>query len=168
MPFSLYDATVPAYLRILRSLALLLEKAEIFCLDHGLAPEAIVDARIIDDMRPFSYQVKAAVMHSAGAVRAVQQGTFSPDPAPAPVTFGDLRWHVAEATMALGMVRAEAINVLDGQPMAFVDGPDRIDFTVDTFFVHFSLPNFYFHATTAYDILRMKGLAIGKSDFRGE
>ena len=62
----------------------------------------------------------------------------------------------------------EAINTMAGHPIVFKLGPNEMPFTAENFVMSFSLPNFYFHATTAYDILRLKGVPVGKMDFLGK
>jgi hypothetical protein len=118
-------------------------------------------------MLPFAYQVKSTVGHSIGAIEGVRQGTFSPDMTPWPDTFDGCRALVAQAITALQALDADEVDAFVGQPMCFVMGPRRMDFTADVFLLSFSQPNFYFHAATAYDILRMKGVTLGKRDFLG-
>jgi hypothetical protein len=111
--------------------------------------------------------VKSTVGHSIGAIEGVRQGTFSPDMTPWPDTFDGCRALVAQAITALQALDADEVDAFVGQPMCFVMGPRRMDFTADVFLLSFSQPNFYFHAATAYDILRMKGVTLGKRDFLG-
>jgi hypothetical protein len=167
MALTLYAAVVPSYLQILESVSRLVGKAEGFCQDQGLAPEAILDARLADDMLPFAYQVKSTAVHSIGAIEGVRQGVFSPHTTPPPTSFAGLADRVAQTITQLTALDPDEVESFVGRDMRFQFGDRHIDFTAENFLLSFSQPNFYFHATTAYDILRMKGLAIGKRDFNG-
>ncbi len=167
MTLSLYAATIPSYLQILGSVAGLLDKAEAFCAEQGIDHAEIIGARLIEDMLPFSYQVKSTVEHSLGAINGVKAGNFSPAMDPPPSDFATLRAKVADARAALAAMTPDEINGLAGQDMQFTMKEMRIPFTAEGFLLSFSLPNFYFHAATAYDILRMKGVKIGKTNFLG-
>jgi hypothetical protein len=79
MTFSLYAATIPAYLQMLGGVSGLLDKAEAFCADNGAAPEDLIEARLAQDMLPFAYLVKSTAVHSLGAIEGVRRGLFSPD-----------------------------------------------------------------------------------------
>lgn len=168
MTLSLYAATVPSYLQILGSVAQLVEKAQDHCNVQGLDAAALIDARLADDMLPFGYQVKATVGHSLGAIEGVRKGVYSPDLTPWAQTFEGLKDTVAQATAALQAIAPEEIDGFIGQAMAFEFRDNRMDFTAEEFLLSFSQPNFYFHAATAYDILRTKGVSIGKRDFVGK
>jgi uncharacterized protein len=167
MSFSLYDATIPSYRQTLGAIAGLLVTAEAFCAEKQLPPEAIIDARLTEDMLPFAYQVKSTAVHSLGSIEGVRRGVFSPDMTPPPQTFTALRTRIAETLSALESVQAAEINALTGRDMRFEFRERSLEFTAEDFLLSFSLPNFYFHAATAYDILRWKGARIGKRDFIG-
>ncbi len=168
MAFSLYSAIVPSCQQILGSISGLLVKAEAFCSEKKIAPQDIIQARLAPDMLPFAYQVKSTAVHSLGAIQAVRKGLFSPDMTPPPDTFAALKAQVAESIAGLGKVSAAEVDGFMGRDMRFSFGEHHIDFTAENFLLSFAQPNFYFHATTAYDILRWKGLAIGKRDFMGK
>ena len=167
MSFSLYAATIPSYRQILGAVAALIVKAEAFCSEKSLPPEEIIQARLAADMQPFAYQVKSTSVHSLGAIEGVRKGVFSPDLTPPPQTFHDLKSNVAHALAALEAIDPKEIDAFVGRDMRFAFGERQLPFTAEDFLLSFSQPNFYFHATTAYDILRWKGLAIGKRDFTG-
>jgi len=167
MSLSLYSAVVPTYLQILQSVSGLLDKAESFCAEKGLAPEQIIAARLADDMFPFAYQVKSAAVHSLGAIEGVRRGVFSPDLTEPPNSFAALKSRIAEARSGLEAVAPGEVDALVGRDMRFSFGERHIDFRAEEFLLTFSQPNFYFHATTVYDILRWKAVPIGKRDFLG-
>ncbi len=167
MAFTLYAATIPSYLQILNSVSRLIGKAEAFCGEKGIEPEALIQARLADDMLPFAYQVKSAAVHSIGAIEGVRKGTFSPDTSTPPATFEALRDRIAQAIAALEAIDPDEVETFIGKDMRFEFGTNVMEFSAEEFLLSFSQPNFYFHATTAYDILRMKGVQIGKRDFNG-
>jgi uncharacterized protein len=168
MSFSLYAATVPSYRQILGAVAALVAKAETFCAEKGLPPQELIQARLAPDMFPFAYQVKSTAVHSLGAIEGVRRGVFSPDKTPPPETFSALKSRVAETLAALEAITPAEIDGFVGRPMRFAFGERHVDFTADNFLLSFSQPNFYFHAATAYDILRSRGLPLGKRDFMGQ
>jgi uncharacterized protein len=165
--FSLYAATVPSYRQVLDAVSGLLRTAETFCAEKGIVPHEIIQSRLAADMQPFAYQVKSTVVHSLGAIEGVRRGTFSPDNTPPPETFAALMTRIAEALAALDAIDAAEVDSFVGRDMRFAFGDRHIDFTAEDFLLSFSQPNFYFHAATTYDILRWKGVPIGKRDFMG-
>jgi len=167
MAFSLYSAVVPSYLQILEGLSGLLDKAESFCAEKAVAQEQIIEARLADDMHSFAYQVKSTAVHSLGAIEGVRRGVFSPDTTKPPESFAALKTRIAEACAGLQSIAPGEVDGFVGRDMRFSFGERHIDFAAEEFLLSFSQPNFYFHATTAYDILRWKGVQIGKRDFMG-
>lgn len=167
MPFSLYDVTVPNFRQTLIAVSGLVGKAEAHCAAKSIPPAEFISACLIEDMLPFSYQVKSTVTHSVGALNALSRGVFSPDVTPPPDSFAALKDKVTSALAALDAFTPGDINAHEGRDMRFEFKEFRLNFTAENFLFSFSIPNFYFHATTAYDILRHKGVAIGKRDFTG-
>lgn len=168
MALTLYAATVPSYRQILGAVAGLLGKAQTFCTERTLAPGEIIQARLASDMLPFSFQVRSTVTHSIGAIEGIRRGTFSPDRSPLPETFAALEQLLAQAETGLAALDAAELEDLAGREVVFVAGERRVPFTGESFLLSFSQPNFYFHAATAYDILRNRGVPLGKRDFIGQ
>jgi uncharacterized protein len=167
MTFSLYAATIPCYQQTLGAVSGLLATAENLCAEKHLAPQEILDARLAEDMLPFTYQVKSTAVHSLGAIEGVRRGIFSPDMTPPPQSFAALKARIAETLAALAAVTPAEMDGFVGRDMRFEFRERRLEFTAEDFLLSFSLPNFYFHAATTYDILRWKGAHIGKRDFTG-
>ncbi|HEX5380034.1 MAG TPA: DUF1993 family protein, partial [Phenylobacterium sp.] len=105
--------------------------------------------------------------HSQGAIAGVRAGTFSPGGAAPPLSYMDLQKLVADARAALQAVDPAEINGFEGKDVFFQFGERKMPFTAEGFLMSFSLPNLHFHATTAYDILRTKGVPLGKRDYMG-
>lgn len=167
MAFSLYAATVPSYRQILGGVAGVLHTAQTFCDHKGIAPAELIQARLASDMFPFSAQVKLTIGHSIGAIEGIRKGMFSPDTSPPPDSFAELGQRIDAALDALAAIEPAEVDGYLGRDMLFVFGERKLPFTAEDYLLSFAQPNFYFHATTAYDILRWKGLPIGKRDFIG-
>ena len=168
MSFSLHAATIPSYLQILANVARLVDKAEQWCQERALPPAELIQARLAPDMYPYAYQVKSAAFHSLGAIEGVRAGVFRPETAPPPDSFAGLRERIEQAMRGLDAVTPAELDGYLGRDVRFESGERRLEFTAENFLLSFSHPNFYFHATTAYDILRNQGVAIGKRDFLGK
>ena len=164
MPISLHAALIPSWLQIIGAGRGWLDKAAA-C---GIPETELVEARLVEDMLPFSYQVKSMAVHSQGAIEAVRQGVFSPNFGEAlPQSFGEMRERLEVAAAVLESVAEDELENFIGRPMRFEIGEKRLDFTAEDFLLSFSQPNFYFHAGMAYGILRAKGVQVGKIDYLG-
>lgn len=168
MSISLYNATIPTYQQMLGAVAGLLDKAENYCAANGLSPESLIQARLAEDMRPFAYQITASAWHSKAAIEGIRNGRFSPDMSDPPGDFSSLRDKISEAIESMGALSEAEVNGFVGKPLLFQAGEFKMDFIAEDFLFSFSQPNFFFHVTTAYDLLRWKGLIIGKMDFMGQ
>jgi hypothetical protein len=165
---SLYDISVANYLQTLTGLGVVLDKGMAFCKEKKIDPDSLVETRLYEDMRPFRFQVQQSVGHSRGALDAVKSGSFSPGPQGGESDgYAALQALVADARASLQSVKPEEINARAGTEVVFTAGKYRMPFTAEGFVLSFSLPNFYFHVTTAYDILRLKGVPLGKPDYLG-
>jgi hypothetical protein len=118
-------------------------------------------------MLPFRFQVISVVHHSLGAINGIKEGVFSPPPS-LDSDYVALQDMVKDAFKQLQSMPIDDIEALAGKAMKFKMGDFEIPFTAENFILSFSLPNLYFHATTAYDILRMAGVPLGKRDFLGD
>jgi len=167
MTFSLYDATVANYLQMLGAVGGFLEKSLSHFRDKGVDPAEIVDARLTADMLPLRFQIVSVVHHSRGAIEAAKNGVFTPPSGKPDLDYAALQALVTEARAELSVLTPETVNALVGRDVTFRFGERALPFTAEGFLMSFSLPNFFFHATTAYDILRHKGAPLGKRDFMG-
>jgi hypothetical protein len=167
MPIDLYDATVASYLQILGATEGFLQKGLGHFQETGVDPAEIVETRLYPDMAPFRFQVNQIVRHSLGAIEGVRKGVFEPDGGPE-VDYAGLQKEISAARAALEGVSREEVEGFVGRDMAFQFREMKIPYTAENFLLSFSLPNFYFHATVAYGILRHKGVPVGKRDFMGK
>lgn len=168
MAVSFYDASVLSYLQILEAAKGFLHKGRDWCGANGVDPEALVEARLVDDMRPLRFQVQQIVFHSIGALEAMRTGVLAFGGARPELDYAGLQAEVAKAVDTLRALKPAEVEALEANTVAFrVPGKDDRLFTAEGFLLSFSLPNFHFHAATAYGILRMKGVPVGKLDFMG-
>jgi hypothetical protein len=167
MAVSLYDLSVTNYLQTLGGMEGFLGRGLAHFQENKIDPNEVVETRLYPDMLPFRFQVLATAHHSIGAMRGVKAGLFTPPAQLPPLDYAGLQKAVTEAREALQELAAADVNTLEGKDVVFQIRDTKIPFTAEGFIQSFSLPNFYFHATTAYDILRSKGVPLGKRDFLG-
>jgi len=165
MTLSLHAALIPSWLQLLGAGLGWLDKA----VAHGMSEDELAEARLIEDMLPFAYQLKSMAVHSQGAIEGVRQGVFSPNfREKLPTSLSEMRARLDGAIAMLGSVGEDELESFTGRPMRFEIGEKRLDFTAEDFLLSFSQPNFYFHASMAYAILRAKGVPVGKIDYLGK
>ncbi len=167
MSVSFYESSITAYLQTLGGVANVLARGEQHALEQELDLEELVRFRLRDDMLPFSFQVISVWHHSMGAINGLKAGEFAPPPKLSGMDYGKLRGLVTEAQEALQAEVPEEIEALADKPLLFKMGSTEIPFVASDFIQSFSLPNFYFHATTTYTILRIHGVPLGKMDYLG-
>jgi uncharacterized protein len=165
---TLYNLSVPTFLQTVRAVGGFLDIAARHCVDTDLNPDDFVHARLFDDMAPLHFQVEAAWHHSVCGLLAAKTGVFDPPPLVGPVPFAELQAMIGKAEAALEAFTPEEVNSWAGKDLDLQIGPRKLAFTPETLILSFSLPNFYFHAVTAYDILRSRGVPMGKRDFEGK
>jgi hypothetical protein len=167
MATSFYDFSVANYLQTLGAVSGFLAKGREHCQKNGIDLGEVVETRLAADMLPFRFQVVSVAHHSLGAIRGIEAGVFGPPAGPLDQDYAALEKLVAETRTALQAYERSAIDALETKDVAFKMGERGMPFVARDFVLSFSFPNFYFHAATAYDILRMKGVPIGKRDFMG-
>ena len=167
MAITLYDATVGCFLQTLGAVDGFLAKGLAHCKEKNIDPDDIVETRLFSDMLPFRFQVVAVAHHSAGALAGAKAGAFAP-PGPSTADYASLQKLVSDARQSVEKLKPEEVNTLEGKDVLFSVRDIKMPFKAEGFLQTFSLPNFFFHATTAYDILRSKGVPLGKRDFLGK
>lgn len=167
MAISFYDLSVATYRQTVAAMGGFLGRAASHCAETGADPDDFVDARLYGDMAPFHFQVEAACHHSFWSLEAVRTGVFAPPALRGPMPFAELQAMTAETERLLGTLAPEEVDGWAGRDLDLQIGPRRLAFTSESFILSFSLPNFHFHAVTAYDILRTHGVPLGKRDYEG-
>ena len=166
MAFTIYDASVPVFTRLLKALAANLDKAEAHAGEKKIKPEALITARLYPDMFTLSEQVRSACNH---AVRGGARLTDTPLPSfdGKDASFADLK---ARIDWALGFIAGLPRSAFDGaedRELTVPVGQGERRFSGRDYLLGLSMPNFMFHAATAYGILRHNGVPLHKADFLG-
>lgn len=163
---SLYDITVPVFIRGFETLSAILEKGRDHAREKGWDESELTEAQLIADMAPLTAQVQRCSDTAKGlAVRIgqVENVAMADDE----VTFDDLQARIAKTVQFLRDVPREAFDGREDAEVVLPTPSGDIAFTATSYAVGFAIPNFYFHLTTAYALLRMKGVPIGKLDYLG-
>jgi hypothetical protein len=166
MSISMYTASVPVFRQILGSLSAILEKAESHADAKKIAPDALLQARLFPDMFPLLRQVQLATDFAKGAAARLA-GMEVPRYDDVEHDFAGLRARLEKTLAFLDSVPREAIEDGFDREVTVGTGANQRQFKGQPYLLHYALPQFFFHATTAYDILRHNGLEIGKRDFVG-
>ena len=168
MALSLYDVSVVSFLQTVGAARGFRKKGAEFAQANGIALADIVETRLHPDMLPFRFQAICIAHHSKGAIEGVQAGVFAPPSGGDSLDYAGLQKLVDDAYDFLSGLTPANVNPLEGKDVVFKLGPNTLPFTAEGFLLSFSLPNLHFHATTAYDILRVKGAPLGKRDYMGK
>ena len=166
MTLSMYQASVPVFVRALGNLAGVLKKGEAWAQEKDVAPEVLLQTRLVPDMLPLVRQVQIATdMATRGAARLAG---IEPTPvADDETTFAQLYARIERALELVGQSTPAQIDGSEARPITLQMRTGEMKFDGQSYLLHFLLPNLFFHATTAYDILRQAGVPLGKMDFMG-
>jgi len=163
---SMFSVTIPVFIRQLENLSRILSKAETWASERNIAPETILNYRLALDMLPLARQVQIVSDTSKGAAARLT-GKDIPRYEDNEKTFAELQQRLDKTRGFLGQFERKDFEGAENRTVELKIGGDTVTFDGMTYLVNFALPNFYFHYTTAYDILRHAGLGIGKRDFLG-
>ena|SRR6185312_9850092 len=166
MTLSMYQASVPVYLQYLNSLSAVLDKGAAFAEAKKLDPAVLLQTRLYPDMFPLVKQVQIFTDQATrGCARLAGQ---EPQPFPdAETTFDELKARIAKAIQYVQGFKASDIDGSEGRDIVMKTPRGDMNFKGQQYLLGFSLPNFFFHATAVYAILRHVGVEIGKMDFMG-
>jgi hypothetical protein len=166
MSITMHEIAVPSFTKHLEALDAILDKAAAYCQARKIEPDALLTARLYPDMYTFKKQVQSACDFAKLSVGRLA-GLTPPVHDDSEKTFADLKRRIAETLAVLADAKAEPMEAAADKPFTIKAGPRELNFTGREYLLHFALPNFYFHCTTAYAILRQSGVEIGKRDFLG-
>jgi hypothetical protein len=166
MSLSMYQASVPAFLQMLNNLSAILDKAEAYAGNRKVDPEILINYRLAPDMLPFVRQIQIAADLAKGAVARLA-GVEVPKHDDTEKTFADLKARIAKTVAFVQSFKPDEIDGSEIRDISLTLGEHTMSFKGQPYLVHFVLPNFYFHCTTAYDILRHCGVELGKRNFIG-
>src|SRR5262245_33484854 len=164
--FSIYEASVPVYMRRLTALSAVLAKAAEHTAKRDIEPEALLAARLYPDMYTLLRQVQEACSHARRGTARLSGA----DPMRVEDTeksFDDLKALIERTVATLKQVDRKAMEGAEDRTITFPSGGGKTSMSAADYLLYFSMPNFYFHVTTAYAILRHNGVELGKGDFMG-
>ncbi|MGZ3378260.1 MAG: DUF1993 domain-containing protein [Phenylobacterium sp.] len=164
MSVSLYDVSVPVYIRMLGNLAHFLDKAEAHANETSVDLSTYIEANLGHGMFPLSRQIQLASDAAKGGAARLA-GIDAPSMPDGEKTFPELVVRIQKTIAFLEGIRREQIDGQEGREIVLALPNRKLEFTGLSFLTTFSLPNFLFHVTTAYAILRSQGVPLGKLDF---
>ena len=163
---SMYSFSVPVFQRGLQNLSAYLDKIEAYAAEKAIAPGELVSARLIDDMLPLSGQYQRASDTAKLAVSRLA-GIDAPRFEDNETTVAELRERLKKTQDFLAAVTPAAMEGSEAREVTITPGGNKITFKGEDYLTKFALPNFFFHVTTAHDILRSRGLPVGKMNYLG-
>jgi len=166
MTLSMYQASAPVYEQFLGSLSIILKKGAAFAEAKKIDPSVLLTARLSPDMFAFTRQVQIATDHAKGSMARLS-GTDVPSYPDTESSFEELQARVAKTRDFVKTFKPEQIDGSEEREIVLTFGTQKFPFTGQTYLVNFALPNFYFHTSMAYAILRHNGVDVGKMDFMG-
>ena len=166
MAISMYRASIPVFVRYLNALSAILTKAGDYCATKKVEPAVLAATRLTPDMFALARQVQIATDHAKGATARLS-GTEVPSFADTETTLEALQARIAKTLDFIQSVKPEAFEGSDDKDIELKAGPQVLHFKGEAYLTSFALPNFFFHLTTAYAILRQAGVEVGKKDFLG-
>jgi hypothetical protein len=165
MTISFYDASVPVYRQFLRALNGVLDKGEKHCAEKDIDPASMLAARLVEDMQPLSFQVMQTINHSVGGLATIR-GQQRARPSGLD-SFAGCKQAIEQALADLDAIAPADLESVASSTVELKFPGRELKFTAQGYLLSYAMPQFFFHATTAYDILRHKGVPVGKRDFLG-
>ena len=166
MTISMYQASAPRFANMLRNLSALIDRAETHCAAKKIDASAITTYRLYPDMFPFTRQVQIACDSAKGAVARLA-GVDIPKHEDTEQTFAELKQRIAKTIDFVESVSAGKVDGSDDKEIVLAMRSGERRFKGMQYLLGHAYPNFYFHVTTAYNILRENGVDVGKRDFIG-
>ncbi|MGH8630958.1 MAG: DUF1993 domain-containing protein [Burkholderiales bacterium] len=166
MPSSMYRSSIPVFIRAFGNLSAILGKAAAHAEARKIDPSVLVNARLAPDMFPLSRQVQSASDTAKGCAARLA-GIEVPRFEDTETTFAELQARIAKTVAFLQGVKAVQIDGSEDRTITLKLRGREVSFSAPDYLLTFALPNFFFHATTAYAILRHNGVEIGKTDYLG-
>ena len=160
------QSPVPAYVHSLTALSKILDKADTWAEAKKIKPDVIPNLRLIADMLPFTRQITIACDHAKGASARLAQVEVPSFP-DTETTVAELKERVAKTIAFIQTIPAEAYEGAETRTITIKAGGNDRSFPAMQYLASYAQPNFFFHMTTAYAILRLNGLEVGKGDFIG-
>ncbi len=167
MSLTMYQASIPVFVRMLDNLSGILDKAAAHAEAKKIDPAIFINARLAPDMFPLSRQVQIATDMVKGCAARLA-GIDVPSYEDNETTFSELQARIAKAKAFIESVSASQIDGSEERKITLKFGSKELNFLGQAYLLDFVLPNFHFHLTTTYAILRHNGVEIGKKDYTGD
>ena len=167
MAFGMYAASVPVYQRQLTAISKVLDKAQAWATAKKVDEAVLLGTRMTPDMLPFTRQVQIACRFAEESVARLAGAEVPKPPENAEKNLSELKTRIAAVLSAIGAYKPEQIDGSDSRETTITIGGNPMTLKCPQYLEHFAMPNFYFHCTTTYAILRQAGVEIGKRDFIG-
>lgn len=166
MNISMYQASSPRLINTLKNLSAILDKAQAHAEAKKIDPTVFTNARLFPDMFPLKRQVQVACDSAKGAVARLA-GVEVPKHEDTEETLAELKARIAKTVAFIETIKPAQIEGSEERNVHLKLGSREVDWKGMQYLLGFALPNFYFHAVTAYDILRHCGVELGKRDYIG-
>jgi len=163
---SMYQVSIPRFVHMLNNLSAILDKAHVYAESRKIDPATLPSARLFPDMLPLTAQVRIAC-DAANGVATRLAGVTGPTFEDNEKTIADLKARVEKTVAFLKTITASQIDGTEDKDVVVRTGGQDVPYKGQQFLLARAIPNFYFHVSTAYDILRHSGLEIGKRDYLG-
>ncbi len=166
MTLSMHQASAPVVLQGLKGLTTVLEKSAAFCVAKKIDEKALLQARLFPDMFPFARQVQITTDQGKGMMARLA-GQTPPAYEDTEASFEALIARVAKTKAFVEGIDPALIDGSEDRPVVLKNPAGEITFTGQAFLLNHALPNFFFHLTTSYDLMRHNGVELGKGNFLG-
>ena len=166
MSLSMYEASIPVLARMLNNLSSILKKAEANAQARGIEPKVFIESRLAPDMYPLARQVQIASDMAKGCAARLA-GVEVPSWADTETSFEELQGRIAKTREFIKGIDATQLEGSESRTVVLKMRNGDLSFSGRDYLLNFALPNFYFHLTAAYAILRHNGVDVGKMDFLG-
>jgi uncharacterized protein len=166
MSVSMYDVSIPIFTLSLNNLAAILDKAASHAETKKVDPKALPAARLIIDMLPLSAQIQIACDTAKGAAARLA-GIEAPKHEDTEATLDELKARIAKTLDFIKSVKPEQLKESETREIILKFPQNTLKFNGINYLTNFVLPNFFFHMTMAYALLRKNGVELGKRDFLG-
>ena len=167
MSLSMYQASVPVFTKTLENLSAILDKAAALAEAKKFDPSVLVQSRLAPDMLPFSFQIQSATDMARNSVARLA-GVEAPSFQNTETTLPELKARIDKTLAFIKTIKPEQVDGSEARSIRIKMGPNEVPFKGQPYLLHFILPNFFFHSTTAYALLRHNGVDLGKRDFIGQ
>jgi hypothetical protein len=166
MALSMYEASAPRFVKTLNTLSAILDKAQAHAEAKKIDPLVFTGARLFPDMLPMTSQVQIACDAAKGAMARLA-GVEIPKHEDTEKTFAELKDRIAKTVAFIETIKPAQVDGSEGKDVTLKIGGQEMVFKGMPYLFGFAFPNFFFHCTTAYNLLRHNGVEIGKRDFLG-